>query len=41
MFGHSKMPLFEAEEYATQRPRMASEGYISQKYKDKEEELEN
>lgn len=35
MLGHQKMLMFEADERAHSRPRMASEGYINKKYQDK------
>lgn len=37
MLGHQQMLMFEAEERAHTRPKMASEGYINEKYKKKME----
>ncbi len=35
MLGHQKMLMFEADERAKTRPKMASEAYINKKYEDK------
>lgn len=41
MLGHQQQLLFEADERAKDRPKMASENYINKKYENKAEGLDN